>query len=87
MHNNRGTLLIDEAEDLQHYRQKSFRYADLLSGNERDGSVTLADVRSGGNVEYSTFGPKIFGNIKGIAHKALRSRCIEITLENPYDEE
>jgi hypothetical protein len=87
VHNNRGTLLLDEAEDLQNYRQKSFRYADLLSGNERDGSVTLADIRSGGNVEYSTCGPKIFGNTKGIAHKALKSRCIEITLENPYEEE
>jgi len=85
VHNNRGTLIIDEAEDLQYYRQKSFKYADLLSGNERDGSVTLADIRSGGNVQYSTFGPKIFGNIKGVAHKALRSRCLEINLENPYE--
>ncbi len=86
VHNNRGTLLVDEAEDLQNYRQKSFKYADLLSGNERDGSVTLADIRSGGNVEYSTFGPKVFGNIKGIAHEALRSRCIEINLENPNED-
>lgn len=77
----RPTLIIDEAEDLQRYRQRSFIYPVFSSGHRRDGCVILADPRSGGTIQFSTYGPKIVANIGGIAHKALKSRFITIHME------
>jgi hypothetical protein len=72
----RGTLLIDDAEDLARRNPRKFDLSVIRGGNKKKGAVLR--IYQGKLALLSSFGLKAFGNIGGIFNKALRSRVIEI---------
>jgi hypothetical protein len=71
------TAIVDEADDLSGGTRRGILLRVLKTGYRRNGSVTRCG--QGGRLErFSTFGPKIILNEKGISDRALASRCIAV---------
>lgn len=72
----RGTLLIDDAEDLAKRNQHQFNLSVVRGGYKKKGGVLR--LYQGKLALLSSFGLKAFANIGGVYDKALRSRYIEM---------
>jgi rRNA processing protein Gar1 len=69
------TIVVDEADDLSTETRRGVLLRVLKTGYRQNGIVTRCG--RGGTIEqFPTFGPKIILNEKGIADRALASRCI-----------
>lgn len=74
------TMIVDEADDLGGGTRRGILLRVLKTGYRQNGSVTRCG--RGGTIErFPTFGPKIILNEKGIADRALASRCIVVHME------
>jgi len=74
----RGTLLIDDAEDLARRNSRKFNLSVVRGGYKKKGGVLR--LYQGKLASLSSFGLKAFANtnIGGVYDKALRSRFIEM---------
>ncbi|NWG03554.1 MAG: hypothetical protein HXY44_11935 [Syntrophaceae bacterium] len=78
IHRLKGTLLLDEAENLSRRYQSEFDMAVLLHGYRKGGFVVRVDPRKRKPTKFKVYGPKVMANISGIYSRQLRSRCIII---------
>lgn len=79
-HNNRATLILDEAEKFNHPRSGTPEHSQrlLLNGSYKRGSKATRINMDAGKAEYfETFSPKCFGSINEIDH-VLGDRCIVV---------
>lgn len=72
----RGTLLIDDCEDLSKRNQRKFNLSVVRGGYKKSGGVLR--FYKGKLVRLNTFGLKAIASIGGIYDKALVSWCIQI---------
>jgi hypothetical protein len=81
LHDHGGTLLLDEAERLQHQSASSEVNTVLLAGYKAGGRVARLKKEGSGftSVYFDVFGPKALGGI-GDVIPALASRCIRMNL-------
>jgi len=72
----RGTLLLDEGEDLARKNPRKFNLSVVRSGYKKTGGVLR--MYQGKFAWLRSYGPKVIANIGGIYNRPLTSRCIEI---------
>lgn len=80
VHNNRATLILDEAEKFKNPRPGTPEANQrlILNGSYKEDATAMRMNMDLGQVEcFSTFGPKCFGSIKEI-DSVLGDRCIVI---------
>jgi hypothetical protein len=72
----RGTLLIDDCEDLSRRNPRKFNLSVVRGGYKKAGGVLR--LYKGKLARLNSFGLKAIASIRGVNDKALVSRCIEI---------
>ena len=79
----RGTLLLDEKEDLGISKYDS-NTMSLLLGSFKKGNdvIRIKNAKEGdfSLARFELYSPKMFANIKGLKEEALKNRCISIVL-------
>jgi len=81
----RGTIVIDEGENLSYKSEESAAYhAVLNSGWQRNGSALLTDKDTMRPVQFSTYSPKLICSIGGLT-ETLEDRSFAITMLKTLD--
>jgi len=78
------TLLIDEAESLQHRKQNEDLRLLLNSGYKRGGSAYRVEPETMQLQRFEVYSPKMIANIGGLEN-VLESRCIKIIMLRTKD--
>jgi hypothetical protein len=81
LNNRGGTLLFDEAEQLNAAESGSTGelYPCLLAGYKRDGVASRCDGEDNEPKEFSVYGPKVLTSIRELP-ETLASRCINLVM-------
>ena len=81
LHDQGGTLLLDEAESLRDHAASSELRTVLRAGYRAGGRVarSMKDGNSHCTIHFDVFGPKVLGGIRDLL-PALASRCIRLNM-------